>query len=130
MSLLTLLFVVLLITGDSTGKFGMHPNYGQDAIREKNQALNHLRMSSRLDAYSSRIESAVRMNSGTSSMQGVVKGMDKSLKAMNPEQLSKLMDKFEQQFEDLDVKAEYMEGTMNAMTATSTPDALRHDQSK
>jgi len=25
--------------------------YGQDAIREKNQALNHLRMSSRIDAW-------------------------------------------------------------------------------
>jgi charged multivesicular body protein 1 len=31
------------------------------------------------------------------------------------------MDKFEQQFEDLDVKTQYMEGTMNATTATSTP---------
>ena len=30
-------------------------------------------------------------------------------------------DKFEQQFEDLDVKTQYMEGTMNATTATSTP---------
>ena len=70
------------------------------------------------------------MNSVTSSMQGVVKGMEKSLKAMNLEQLSKLMDKFEHHFEDLDVKAEYMEGTMNATTATSTPDALSRDQSK
>ena len=61
------------------------------------------------------------MNQVTSSMQGVVKGMDKSLKSMNVEQLSKLMDKFEQQFEDLDVKTQYMEGTMNATTATSTP---------
>jgi charged multivesicular body protein 1 len=40
---------------------------------------------------------------------------------MNVEQLSQLMDKFEGQFEDLDVKTEYMEGTMNATTATSTP---------
>jgi charged multivesicular body protein 1 len=31
------------------------------------------------------------------------------------------MDKFEQQFEDLDVKTRYMEGAMNATTATSTP---------
>ena len=35
--------------------------------------------------------------------------------------MSALMDKFEQQFEDLDVKTQYMEGTMNATTATSTP---------
>jgi charged multivesicular body protein 1 len=95
--------------------------YGQDAIREKNQAVNHLRMASRLDACCSRIETAVRMNQVSASMTGVVKGMDKSLASMNIEQLSKVMDKFEAQFEDLDVKAQYMEGAMNATTATSTP---------
>jgi charged multivesicular body protein 1 len=40
---------------------------------------------------------------------------------MDIEQISKLMDKFEKQFEDLDVKTQYMEGAMNATTATSTP---------
>lgn len=78
--------------------------YGQDAIREKNQALNHLRMASRLDACCSRIETAVRMNQVSAGMKGVVRGMDKSLAAMDIEQLSKVMDKFESQFEDLDVK--------------------------
>mmetsp|Transcript_54594 Transcript_54594/g.61015 ORF Transcript_54594/g.61015 Transcript_54594/m.61015 type:complete len:207 (-) Transcript_54594:296-916(-) len=95
--------------------------YGQDAIREKNQALNHLRMSSRIDACSSRIETAVRMGQVTDGMKGVVKGMDKGLASMDTEKISALMDKFEQQFEDLDVKTQYMEGTMNATTATSTP---------
>lgn len=95
--------------------------YGQDAIREKNQALNHLRMASRIDACSSRIETAVRMGQVTDGMKGVVKGMDKGIASMNVEKISKLMDKFEQQFEDLDVKTQYMEGTMNATTATSTP---------
>lgn len=95
--------------------------YGQDAIREKNQALNHIRMASRLDACCSRIETAVRMNQVTGSMKGVVKGMDKSLQSMDIDKLSALMDKFEQQFEDLDVKTSYMEGTMNATTAVSTP---------
>lgn len=89
--------------------------------RTKYQALNHLRMASRLDACCSRIETAVRMNQVSTGMKGVVKGMVKSLSAMNVEQSRQLMDKFEQQFEDLDVKAEYMEGTMNATTATSTP---------
>jgi charged multivesicular body protein 1 len=61
------------------------------------------------------------MGAVTSSMKGVVKGMDKSLQAMDIEQLSALMDKFEQQFEDLDVKTGYMEQTMNSTTAVSTP---------
>mmetsp|Transcript_27972 Transcript_27972/g.39334 ORF Transcript_27972/g.39334 Transcript_27972/m.39334 type:complete len:209 (+) Transcript_27972:103-729(+) len=95
--------------------------YGQDAIREKNQALNHLRMASRIDACASRIETAVRMGQVTGSMQGVVKGMDKGLQSMDVEKISTLMDKFESQFEDLDVKTQYMEGAMNSTTATSTP---------
>ena len=78
--------------------------YGQDAIREKNQALNHIRMASRLDACCSRIETAVRMNQVSTGMKGVVKGMQQSLASMNIEQLSNVMDKFESQFEDLDVK--------------------------
>merc|ERR1711935_962178 len=95
--------------------------YGQDAIREKNQALNHLRMASRIDACSSRIETAVRMGQVTDGMKGVDKGMDKGLASMDIEKISALMDKFEQQFEDLDVKTQYMEGTMNATTASTTP---------
>lgn len=35
--------------------------YGQNAIREKNQALNCLRLSSRIDAVASRLETAIRM---------------------------------------------------------------------
>ena len=47
--------------------------------------------------------------------------MDRSLQAMDIDKLSVLMDKFEQQFEDLDVKTGYMESTMNATTASTTP---------
>lgn len=57
----------------------------------------------------------------TDAMKGVVKGMDKGIASMDINKISQLMDKFEQQFEDLDVKTQYMEGTMNATTATSTP---------
>merc|ERR1711862_450063 len=52
---------------------------------------------------------------------GVVKGMSNGLKSMNIDKISAVMYKFEQQFEDLDVKTQYMEGAMNATTATSTP---------
>eukprot|EP00540_Astrosyne_radiata_P024006 CAMPEP_0116840824 /NCGR_PEP_ID=MMETSP0418-20121206/10581_1 /TAXON_ID=1158023 /ORGANISM="Astrosyne radiata, Strain 13vi08-1A" /LENGTH=115 /DNA_ID=CAMNT_0004471177 /DNA_START=355 /DNA_END=702 /DNA_ORIENTATION=- len=57
----------------------------------------------------------------TDGMKGVVRGMDKSLASMDIVQISTVMDKFEKQFEDLDVKSQYMEGAMNATTATSTP---------
>lgn len=43
------------------------PSHKQNAIREKNQALNYLRLSSRIDAVAARLESAIRMKqvSGT-----------------------------------------------------------------
>ena len=95
--------------------------YAQDAIREKNQALNCLRLASRIDAVSSRIETAVRMNTLTKSMSGVVKGMSKGLQSMDIDKLTRTMDKFEKQFEIMDVKTAYMEDTMNTTTATLTP---------
>ena len=49
------------------------------------------------------------MNAVTKSMQGVVRGMDKGLASMDVDKISATMDKFERQFEDLDVKAAYSE---------------------
>lgn len=40
---------------------------------------------------------------------------------MDVDKISQTMDKFEQQFEDLDVKAAYMDQAMNATTASATP---------
>ena len=54
-------------------------------------------------------------------MQGVVKAMDSAMKSMNLEKISNLMDKFEKDFEDLDVQTSVMEGAMNQTTATNVP---------
>merc|ERR1711933_352121 len=76
---------------------------------------------SRVDACSSRIQTAVRMGEMTGAMKGVVKGMSTGIASMDIQKISTLMDKFEQQFEDLDVKTQYMDGVMNSTTATTTP---------
>ena len=96
--------------------------YAQNAIREKNQALNYLRLSARLDAVASRVQTAIDMASVAKSMCGVVKGMDKVLGSMNVEKISKAMDKFEEQFEDLDVRSAYMDSAMAGTTASATPE--------
>ena len=95
--------------------------YAQNAIREKNQALNYLRLASRLDAVASKIETAIRMNQVTKSMSGIVQGMDAVMKTMDMQKITAVMDKFEKQFEDLDVKTEYIEGAMNQTTTSTTP---------
>lgn len=54
-------------------------------------------------------------------MGGVVKAMDAAMKSMNLEKISSLMDKFENQFEDLDVQSSYMDNTMSQSTTTAVP---------
>jgi len=95
--------------------------YAQNAIREKNQALNYLRLGSRLDAVASKIETAIRMNQVTKSMGSIVKGMDAVMQTMDMQKITAVMDQFEKQFEDLDVKTEYIEGAMNQTTTSTTP---------
>jgi len=95
--------------------------HAENAIRQKNQSLNYLRMSARVDATASRVQSAVTTKKVTKSMEGVVKGMSAAMKSMNLEKISGLMDKFEKEFEDLDVQTSVMEGAMSQSTATNIP---------
>jgi charged multivesicular body protein 1 len=95
--------------------------YAQNAIRQKNQATNYLRLSSRVDAISSRLETAIRMKTVTRAMANIVVAMDKSMQEMNLEKMTQVMDQFEKQFEDLDVQSEYVENTINQTTALTTP---------
>ncbi|KAG9096278.1 Vacuolar-sorting protein SNF7 [Ceratobasidium sp. 370] len=95
--------------------------YASNAIRKKNEALNLLRLASRIDAVASRVETAVTMRQVTGNMTAVVKSMDKAVESMNLERISLVMDKFESQFTDLDVQTSIMEDTMQSTTAVSTP---------
>ncbi|KAH0587812.1 Charged multivesicular body protein 1 [Termitomyces sp. J132] len=95
--------------------------YASNAIRKKTESLNLLRLSSRIDAVASRVETAVTMRQITGNMSSVVKGMDKAMDSMNLERISLVMDKFEAQFADLDVQTSYMEDAMSSTTATATP---------
>jgi len=95
--------------------------YASNAIRKKSESLNMLRLSSRIDAVASRVETAVTMRQVTGNMTSVVRGMDKAMEGMNLERISMVMDKFESQFTDLDVQTGYMEDAMGATSAISTP---------
>ncbi|XP_077282937.1 charged multivesicular body protein 1 [Arctopsyche grandis] len=95
--------------------------HAENAIRQKNQGINYLRMSARVDAVSSRVQTALTTRKVTQSMAGVVKAMDAAMKSMNLEKISGLMDKFENQFEDLDVQSSCMENAMSQTVTTSVP---------
>jgi len=95
--------------------------YAENAIRKKNEALNYLRLASRVDAVAARVETAVRMKQVTRSMAGIVKGMDKAMNQMDMRKVTEVMDKFESQFEDLDVKSQYVQDAVDQSTTLSVP---------
>lgn len=51
-----------------------------------------------------------------------MKSLDSAMKSMNLEKISTLMDKFEKQFEDIDVQTQYMENAMSSTTTTTVPE--------
>ncbi len=108
------------------GNMDVAKEYAASAIREKNQALSYLKLSSRIEAVSARVETAVRMNGLTRAMGGIVQGMDTVLETMDINKIAKTMDKFEQQFDSLDVRSGYMEDAIDSTTALSTPDDQVH----
>ncbi len=61
--------------------------YASNAIRKKSEALNLLRLASRIDAVASRVETATTMRQVTGNMTSVVKGMDKAMETMNLERV-------------------------------------------
>eukprot|EP00808_Paulinella_micropora_P001082 g36175.t1 len=98
--------------------------YAENAIRDQNQALNYLQLSSRIDAVAQRVQTAVSMKTLTKSMQGVVSSMGTALNSMDPVKIQKTMDKFEKQFDDLDIAT----GVMNDSVASTTAQAMPESQ--
>jgi len=95
--------------------------HGENAIRAKTEGLAMLRLSARIGAVASRVESALRMKALTSAMTSVTKGMDTVLGSMDAAKISKMMDKFEDQFEALDARVGVMGEAIDSATGTAAP---------
>eukprot|EP01147_Barroeca_monosierra_P009674 gene9674-1886_t len=96
--------------------------YAENAVRKKNESLNYLRMAGRLDATASRLQSAQQIKMVSKQMGTVVKGMEHAMASMNLEEISNIMDQFESQFEQLDVRTGVLEQGMHTATMTTAPE--------
>lgn len=95
--------------------------YAENAIRKKNEGVNWLRMASRVDAVASKVQTAVTMKGVTKNMAQVTKALDKALSAMDLQKVSAVMDRFEQQVQNLDVHTSVMEDSVSSATTLTTP---------
>jgi charged multivesicular body protein 1 len=110
-----------LVTALKKGNRDVAQIHAENAIRKKNESLNYLRMSARIDAVGARVQTAATQKRVTQSMSGVVKAMESAMKSMNLEKVQELMDRFERDFENLDVQSATMESSMNATTTLNAP---------
>ncbi|XXG45949.1 hypothetical protein AAC387_Pa02g0901 [Persea americana] len=96
--------------------------YAENAIRKRNEQMNYLRLSSRLDAVVARLDTQAKMTTINKSMGSIVKALDSSLATGNLQKMSETMDQFEKQFVNMEVQAEFMETSMAGSTSLSTPE--------
>lgn len=95
--------------------------HAENAIRKKNDSLNYIRLSSKMDAVASRIQSAARTENMTNNFSKVIPQMNRVLKNMKLENISQTMTDFEKCFEDLDVASGYINESLNQSTSVSAP---------
>ncbi|CCW68943.1 unnamed protein product [Phytomonas sp. Hart1] len=96
--------------------------YAENCIRKKNEALNNLRLSARIDAVVSRLETAIKTKMVMKNMGQMVRGMEVMLKTMDPAQIGHVMEGFEKHFETMDVTSTYMQEAIGDSVATTTPE--------
>eukprot|EP00834_Sanchytrium_tribonematis_P005198 NODE_299_length_10456_cov_1.003669.p9 type:complete len:184 gc:universal NODE_299_length_10456_cov_1.003669:2708-3259(+) len=94
--------------------------YAANAIRKKTEALNLLKLSSRVDAMASRVQTAITMKQTTQNLQVICRDMDRALGKMDLNTMTMLMDRFEHQNEQIDITTNVMEDSIN----TKTPNEL------
>ena len=104
------------------GNKEMAREYAQQAIAQHNSGMTFLKLASKLDAVRSRMESAKASKQMVPMMAQTVASMDVALQQMDVVKITSTMDKFEEQFGELDVRSGYMNQAMGSATAAMTPE--------
>jgi len=94
-----------------------------EAIRYQSSATNMHKMSGKMLAVSSKLESAVRSQELSMQIQQAVPSMNNALKAMGKNGIGNDMAAFEKVFEDLDVQIAGTDGALESITGQSSADS-------
>ncbi|CAF2723342.1 unnamed protein product [Rotaria sp. Silwood2] len=95
--------------------------YAETAIQNRTSHNQFLIMASRIDSVISKIQQANAQNVMVKNMKQVNKMLEHVNKDMNISELAKIMEQFEQSFENFDVKEQVMSNAMNQAMATGAP---------
>ncbi|CAH8858700.1 unnamed protein product [Trichobilharzia szidati] len=96
--------------------------HAENAIRHKHTATSYLRLAARIDALVSRVQSAITTKSFTKSIMTVVGCMEDAAKSMDMEKVSSLMDRFEMEFDNIDIQSKLVSSSLANTMSISTPE--------
>jgi len=82
--------------------------FAENAIREHQQELSLLKLSSRMEAVAQRLQQALVLGKVTKSMIKTVDGMDAAFASLDATKISRVMDDFSAAFDEMDVKTAVM----------------------
>jgi len=95
--------------------------HAENAIRKKNDCLNFMKLSSKLDAVASKVQTATRTENMTREFSKMLPQLDRVLQNLNVENVSQTMSNFETMFENLDVATGYVSESLQQSTAIAAP---------
>eukprot|EP01068_Selenidium_serpulae_P002249 Selendium_serpulae@DN2311_c0_g1_i2.p2 len=93
----------------------------ENAIRKKNESLKYLKLASQFEAVASRLDSVATSQEMRKSIRESVPSLEKLLDSVDADKMGAEMASFEAVFETLDVRTEQLQTSIDATTATSTP---------
>merc|ERR1712046_52600 len=96
--------------------------FAENAIRQKSQHMNFLRLSARIDAVSSKLGNAVQMNMVSEKMRKITQKLGPSMNAMNTAQMAQNMGEFEDLFDDIAVRTAIMDDAIDGVDASQIPE--------
>ncbi|MES1923007.1 Charged multivesicular body protein 1b [Bonamia ostreae] len=91
--------------------------HSENAIKFKNQSVRYLALSSRVESAYNTVNSAVNMQMVTKSMKGIVRALESSADLNDMDKMTDTMDKFEKECENANIRTDYMEQAMTAVSS-------------
>ncbi len=95
--------------------------HAENAIFQRNQAVNFMQVASRVEAVSLRLKSIASMCQVTNSMARISHSLQQHAGVMTLAKVTGLMNMFEKQMEDMDVMSEIVDQSIKDTTTSSTP---------
>eukprot|EP01083_Nonionella_stella_P240337 840242_1 len=101
------------------GQLDVAKIHADTAIHKRNAGNQMLKLSSRLDAVVNRMESMLKQKQVTQMLSSVSKDLDPMINNNTLTKMSTVMDKFESQFQNLDIQSKVMEEAIDTGTASA-----------